>query len=208
MQGMPCALRLLRCWCSLSITFATVPPTNNLRLKISRKVTTGIALTCLSSSVWSRGWQHCWELWIWSSCLASLQLPLIPPWAQLSILEEHVLAVCFFLHLYLLRYPLFLLSPDEYWEEKEIIILTECFSSSNCLALLHTIRNNNGAHWWAGQAARGWLEIAGLCWPLILVNYKLFYFYILFPTCPCGCWRCWLCLCDGDTLQGFLQVQL
>lgn len=184
-------------------------PTNSVHLKISRKVPTGIALACLSGPVRSWGWQHCWELWVWSSCLASLRFPLIPPWTQQSIFEKHVLAVCFFLHLHLLSYPLFLLSRDESWEEKEITISIECFSSSNCLTLLHTQSEiTMGLIGGAGQAARGWLEIAGLCYLLILVNYKLFYFYILFPICPCGCWRCQPCLRDGDTLQGFLQGQL
>lgn len=88
-----------------------------------------------------------------SACLAYLQFQLFPPWTQQSISEKHVLAVCFFLHLYLLPSP----PPHPWWVsrgERNHNFDGVLFFQQPSRALAHTIKNNNGTHRWSRPGSK------------------------------------------------------
>lgn len=101
------------CWDS-STALASVWPGSTITdvcLRINRMVNTEITFAHLNAlfSSWSR--QHCWELWI---RVRTLHIPAVSVISSLNPTEylwEHVLAVCFSLHLYLIPSP----PPHPWW---------------------------------------------------------------------------------------------
>lgn len=143
------------CWDS-STALALVWPGSTMtdvRLRISRMVNIEITLLLLNALVLSWSRQHCWERWIRVRVLGIPAVSVISSLNPIEYLWEHVLAVCFFLHLYLLSSP-----PSHPWwasrGERNHRFDGVLFFQQPSRAPAHTIKNNNGAHRWSGPGSK------------------------------------------------------